>query len=395
MSIGVIGLGAVGTAVVDGLSQYHDVEGYDIDGRGSMHQILNTDVVFITVPTDSDNRGSLDTSIVESVVCDLAKKSYQGIVVVKSTLSPGTMDALHSRHSNLRLCYMPEYLREKDAYEWFVNPDRIVISGNMNDIKVVLDSFSWVDGNVPRLEMSYLEAEISKLAHNAFIATKVTFTCEIERICDDNSCDPEKVMKGVWVDRRISNPAHLTPRLGGFGGKCVPKDTRALVSFDKDRRSILAHLDERGSEEQVSKLRDDYLTMDKGFPISSILLAALILVTVLAIMGTDEYNPNPIDHVIYSEGVEYSQYDHVYASDIEFAQSWNTSVYSEYCESQSDAYDGGSTRCYGYTTTYLYLSAGDFVIQTSDYGMLSCLSNACSVVGIVDYEGAVKVLTWS
>ena len=271
MNIGVIGLGAVGTAVVHGLSIYHDVEGYDIDGRGSMHHILNTDVVFVTVPTDSDNRGSLDTSIVERVVCDLAKKNYQGIVAVKSTLSPGTMDALYSKHSNLRLCYMPEYLREKDAHEWFVNPDRLVISGNMNDIEVVLDSFSWVDENVPRLEMSYLEAEISKLAHNAFIATKVTFTCEIERICDDNSCDPDKVMKGVWVDRRISNPAHLTPRLGGFGGKCVPKDTRALVSFDKDKRSILAHLEERGSEERVSKLRHDRFTTDEGFLISSII----------------------------------------------------------------------------------------------------------------------------
>ena len=79
MNIGVIGLGAVGSAVVDGLSKYHFVEGYDIDGRGSMDQILKTDVVFITVPTDSDNHGSLDTSIVESVVSNCRRRIIQGL----------------------------------------------------------------------------------------------------------------------------------------------------------------------------------------------------------------------------------------------------------------------------------------------------------------------------
>ena len=79
---------------------------------------------------------------VESVVSDLSTKNYPWIVVVKSTLSPRTMDTLHSSYSDLRLCYMPEYLREKDALEWFANPDRIVISGDRNDIEVVLESFS-------------------------------------------------------------------------------------------------------------------------------------------------------------------------------------------------------------------------------------------------------------
>jgi len=394
MKIGVIGLGAVGTAVMDGLSIHHDVEGYDIDGRGSINQILNTQIVFVTVPTDSDNLGSLDTSIVESVVLDVAKENFEGIVVVKSTLSPGTMDALHSKYPNLRLCYMPEYLREKDAYEWFVNPDRIVISGNMNDIEIVLKAFSWVDDNVPRLEMSYLEAEISKLAHNAFIATKVTFTCEIERICNDNSCDPDKVMKGIWVDRRINNPAHLTPRLGGFGGKCVPKDTSALVSFDTDKKSLLAHLAERGSEDKIAEQRK-MAPKDEGFRLASISFLIVIMTTVLVLTATADYNHESIDHVIYSEGAEYSQYDRVYASDIEFLHAWNHTEYSDYCETLPDEYGGSSTTCHTYTTTYLYLEAGDLVVWTSDYNMLSCLSNSCSVVGIVDHEGSIKVLTWS
>ena len=170
---------------------------------------------------------------------------------------------------------------------------------------------------------------------------------------------------------------------------------RALVSFDKDRNSILTHLKKRGSEERVSKIRRDRLTNNEGFLVSSILFTALIFIILFVIIDEFEYNPDPINHVIYSEGVEYFQYDRVYASDIEFVQSWNISEYSEYCETLPDKYGDTSTTCYGYTTTYLYLSSGEFVIRTSDYNMLSCLSNTCSVVGIVDYENSVVVLTWS
>ena len=187
-------------------------------------------------------------------VCSkLSEDEYSGVVVVKSTLHPGTMDMMESEYPNLRLTYMPEFLREKDAVEWFAEPDRIVISGEQEDVKLVLSSFEWVPESIPRLRMKHLEAELGKLAHNAYIATKVTFTCEIERIAKEFGVDPYPVMESVWTDRRVRNSAHLTPGLGGFDGKCVPKDTAALSSVDRDPDSILKILEERGSKEAVER----------------------------------------------------------------------------------------------------------------------------------------------
>ena len=96
--------------------------------------------------------------------------------------------------------------------------------------------------------MKHLEAELGKLAHNAYIATKVTFTVEIERLADLFGVDPGPVMETVWRDRRVMNPAHLTPRLGGFAGKCVLKDTAALARVDSDPESLLHLLSKRGSD---------------------------------------------------------------------------------------------------------------------------------------------------
>jgi UDPglucose 6-dehydrogenase len=163
------------------------------------------------------------------------------------------MDNIESEFPRLRLTYMPEFLREKDAVEWFADPDRIVISGENDDMEIALSCFDWVPESIPRLRMKHLEAELGKLAHNAYIATKVTFTCEIERIATEFGVDPYPIMESVWTDRRVRNSAHLTPGLGGFDGKCVPKDTAALSSVDKDPNSVLKILEERGSKKAVER----------------------------------------------------------------------------------------------------------------------------------------------
>lgn len=253
MRISIIGLGSVGKAAELGLSEFHEVSGYDIDGRGDREETLSSELVFVCVNTDAAEDSSLDMENVIDVCSKLSEDEYSGVVVVKSTLHPGTMDMMESEYPNLRLTYMPEFLREKDAVEWFAEPDRVVISGEQEDVKLVLSSFEWVPESIPRLRMKHLEAELGKLAHNAYIATKVTFTCEIERIAKEFGVDPYPVMESVWTDRRVRNSAHLTPGLGGFDGKCVPKDTAALSSVDRDPDSILKILEERGSKEAVER----------------------------------------------------------------------------------------------------------------------------------------------
>lgn len=257
MKVGVVGLGSVGSAVFEVMSQYHEMVGYDVDGRGSIEDLLNTEANLVCVPTNATDTGELDMSAVDAVCNEFSRNRYQGIIVMKSTLHPGTMERLECHYTNLKLVYMPEFLREKDAKEWFQSPDRLVASGVAQYVSAALELFFWVPENIPRLRMSHTEAEIAKLAHNAYIATKVTFTCEIERICEAKNADPLMVMEVVWSDRRVQNPAHLTPGLGGFGGKCVPKDTLSLRQLDgkENDESLLAFVLANGAKQQVDKRR--------------------------------------------------------------------------------------------------------------------------------------------
>ena len=264
MNIGVIGWGSVGNAAVLGMSPHNEVVAYDSDGRGQWRDILQTELTLVCVNTDASENDRLDMSNIEDVVHRLNGDGYEGVVVIKSTLHPGTMDSLVNQHPRLKLVYMPEFLREKDAVEWFADPDRIVISGEDDDIDIALRSFIWVKKEVPRIHMTHLEAELGKLAHNAFIATKVTFTCEIERIARMLGADPYPVMNTVWSDRRVLNQAHLTPGLGGYNGKCVPKDTNALAMMDTDPNSMLKILEKRGGEDAFEKRMNFELVLELG-----------------------------------------------------------------------------------------------------------------------------------
>jgi UDPglucose 6-dehydrogenase len=231
--VGIIGLGAVGSAVRHALSFYHSSVGYDIKGEGSWNEILKTQAVFICVSTPEGEDGRLDCSAVDDVLSRLEGSNYSGICVIKSTVGVGYTDSAARRFPRLRLIYMPEFLREKSNFTWFVNPDRVVISGQEHDVDEVLELFTWVDGldeTVPVLRMSHIDAEIGKLAHNAYIATKVGFTEEIEKISREHGADPNQVMSVIHADRRVKSREHLRPGLGPYGGTCVPKDTRELIN---------------------------------------------------------------------------------------------------------------------------------------------------------------------
>jgi len=231
--VGIVGLGAVGSAVEHAMSFFHSCAGYDIKGIGSWNEILKTSAVFVCVQTPEGADGRLDCSAVESVLSRLDGDGYPGICVIKSTVGIGFTDSVVRRFPQLRIVYNPEFIREKSNFTWFVNPDRIVISGNESDFDEVLQLFTWVDGlneSVPVLTMSHRDAEIGKLAHNAYIATKVSFTNEMDQICREHGADPDHVMSVIHADRRVKTSEHLRPGLGAYGGKCVPKDTRELIN---------------------------------------------------------------------------------------------------------------------------------------------------------------------
>ena len=231
--IGVIGLGAVGKAFAHTMAWFHDVVGYDIKGDYSWERILETEAAFVCVSTPEDPVGRLDCRNVDAVLDRLTDGKFRGPITIRSTLRVGYMDDASRRYPSLRLIYSPEFLRERSRFQWSVNPDRLVLAGDPLDLEDVRRLFAWIE-DVPILIMSYKEAELGKLAHNAYIATKVSFTNEIEQMCKRLGADPVSVMSVVTSDRRVVSREHLRPGLGPYSGSCVPKDTRELITAGGD-----------------------------------------------------------------------------------------------------------------------------------------------------------------
>ena len=231
---GVIGTGSVGSAMIHALSRYHPYECYDLCEDYPFEPILDCDVVFICVPTDLGAEGHLDCSKVHDCIDTLVSSDYKGTIVIKSTLCFGFCDDILSEYAGVRIVYMPEFLRENNNFTWCASPDRVVIAGDDVDVDLVLRFFKWLDPDVPILRMTYKEAEFSKVAHNAFIATKVSFTNTVDMASSKAGMNPSKVMSVIWSDRRVLSSAHLRPGLGGFSGKCIPKDTMEMLSDIRD-----------------------------------------------------------------------------------------------------------------------------------------------------------------
>ena len=240
--VAVVGLGAVGWAVVHGLSRSYDCVSYDVQGDYDWSVVRESAIVFVCVPTPGGPDHRLDCSAVTDVLGRLASDGYRGPIVVKSTLRVGFMEQAIASFPSLRLVYMPEFLRERSRFTWFLNPDRLLISGRTEDVDETLRYFSWV-GGAALIRTDHRSAEVGKLAHNGFIATKVGFTNEIEEISRATGADPSIVMSVVASDRRVLSDAHLKPGLGPYGGKCVPKDTAELASAGGNRARLLSALE--------------------------------------------------------------------------------------------------------------------------------------------------------
>ncbi len=206
--------------------------------------ITNSDLTMICVGTPSNQDGSMDLRYIEQVSKDIgtALKNKEGyhVIVVKSTVVPGTTEINVIPHleeksgkgvgDDIGVCVNPEFLREGNALEDFLNPDRIVIGQYDKRSGDVLEKI-YFNFNAPVLRTNLKTAEMIKYAANAMLATKISLSNEIGNICKRLGIDVYNVMKGVGMDSRIS-PKFL--RAGaGFGGSCFPKDIAAIVAKGK------------------------------------------------------------------------------------------------------------------------------------------------------------------
>jgi len=211
--------------------------------------VLETDMTFIAVGTPSKPDGSIDIQHIERSTHEigeaLSKKDAYHLVIVKSTVVPGTTQNIvkpilekQSRKlcgSDFGLCMNPEFLREGSALEDTFSPDRIVIGEydkkSGDTLESLLKDF-YGEKTPSTLRTNLSTAELIKYASNAFLATKISFINTIANVCEKISgADVTVVAKGIGLDKRIG-PFFLNAGLG-YGGSCFPKDVRALIAYSK------------------------------------------------------------------------------------------------------------------------------------------------------------------
>lgn len=237
MKIGIIGRGTVGSAVYEGLEYLgHTMTFFDPKYEGStITDVLDTDVVFISVPTDQSANGDCDTSIVDRVVEDLDAAGYKGLVSIKSTVIPGTTDRLQRHFPSLRMSMVPEFLRAKSALADFVyNHDLLVVGCyNKEDADIIVELHGSFPQHVARVTPT--EAEVIKYFNNVHHAMSVTFANIAYDVCDKLGANYMNVYKAI-TKRECFNPAYLmaNKNMRGYGGHCLPKDTSAWNNLIKN-----------------------------------------------------------------------------------------------------------------------------------------------------------------
>lgn len=197
--------------------------------------VADAQVVFIAVGTPTGANGAADLSYVEAAGRAIGRALRpETVVVMKSTVPVGTCDRLEqiiageTKHP-FYVVMNPEFLKEGNAVEDFIKPDRVVVGANEDYPRQVVTELyqPFVRNNRPILQMSRRAAELSKYAANAFLATRISFVNEIAHLCECFDIDVDEVRKGMGSDARIGHH-FLYPGIG-YGGSCFPKDVQALI----------------------------------------------------------------------------------------------------------------------------------------------------------------------
>ncbi len=246
MNIGIIGKGFVGNAVHHGFStdphNDFDIKIYDKNPKLSSHSLEKTinhsEIVFVSVPTPANLDGSINIEIINDVLSEI-NNCYDGksIILLRSTLIPGTSSMFSKKYSKLKIVFNPEFLTEKNANYDFLNQSRIILGGNIKLTSKVSQLYNLrFNNSIPIIETSFETAEMIKYMNNCFLATKVSFMNEMKMISDKSGVDWDVAVNGFSLDNRIGNshldvPGH-DGKLG-FGGSCFPKDIQALIHHAK------------------------------------------------------------------------------------------------------------------------------------------------------------------
>jgi len=233
MKIGIIGLGVVGTAIKNGFEKLgHTILCHDLKLNSKVEDTIDAEIIFLCVPTPQGDDGSCDTSIITAVIQELEQLKYKGIIAIKSTVECGFTQQTINTFTELTICFVPEFLRERCAEDDFINNHNLLAVGTHD--KFVFEKLVEAHGRYPKdtVKLKPTEAEILKYYNNMFAAYKIIFANIMSEVCGKLDCDYTTVKDAfVKFGRCKDTYLDVNENLKGYGGKCLPKDVKAMTKL--------------------------------------------------------------------------------------------------------------------------------------------------------------------